>query len=85
MDEEMKIEVVNMRKRDNGKVKAYADVMLADAYVVKGFRIVEGEEGLFVGFPQQAGKNGKWYNMFQTMDEAARQRLCDIVLASYTE
>ena len=80
-----KIDVVNLKRQDNGKIKAFADVMLDEAYVVKGFRVVEGEKGLFVGFPQQPGKDGRWYNRFQAMNETAKNRLSEIVLATYLE
>lgn len=80
-----KIEVVNLRRFDNGKLKAFADVLFNESYVVKGFRIVEGKNGLFVGFPQENGKNGKWYSTFQAINEGARDRLSEIVLASYLD
>ena len=80
-----KIEVVNLRRLDNGKIKAFADIMLDDTYVVKGFRVVEGSEGLFVGFPQQNGKNGKWYDVFQAVNDEAKSRLSEIVMTSYSE
>ena len=80
-----KIEVVNLRRFENGKLKAFADVLFDESYVVKGFRIVEGKEGLFVGFPQQNGKDGRWYNIFQAANDGVRDRLSEIVLASYLE
>lgn len=85
MSEMTKIEVINLRRFDNGKLKAFADVMFDESYVVKGFRIAEGENGLFVGFPQERGKNGRWYNSFLAMNDGAKDRLSEIVLASYLE
>ena len=80
-----KIEVVSMKKLDNGKIKAFADLMLEKSYIVRGFRVVEGNEGLFVGFPQQNGKNGKWYDVFLDANEEIRSEISESVLASYQE
>ena len=80
-----KIEVVNLRRLENGKLKAFADVLLDETYLVKGFRIAEGSEGLFVGFPQQNGKNGRWYDTFQAINDEAKKRLSEIVMAAYME
>ena len=85
MNGQTKIEVINLRRFDNGKLKAFADVLFDESFVVKGFRIVEGKDGLFVGFPQENGKNGRWYNTFQVTNDGVKNQLCEIVLASYLE
>ncbi|MGH9323669.1 MAG: septation protein SpoVG family protein [Vicinamibacteria bacterium] len=41
------------RKKD-GKIVAFADVDVADGVTVKGFRVVQGERGLFAGVPQRS-------------------------------
>jgi len=81
----MKIEVIKIRRMDTGKLRAFVDVMFGGEYVVKGFKVIETSEGLFIGMPQQAGKNGKWYNTFDTTDDGAKQRLNEVILASYME
>ena len=80
-----KMEVVNLRRMDNGKVKAFADVLFDESYVVKGFRVVEGSEGMFVGFPQTSGKNGKWYDVFQAVNNEVKDIISEAVMASYQE
>lgn len=68
-----------------GAVKAVCDVSISDEFVVKGFRIVEGKKGLFVGVPQEPGKNGKWYNSAFPLTAEARQALNKAVLTAYEE
>ena len=81
----MKIEVIALRRYENSKLKAFVDVLFDDSYVVKGFRIVDSDKGLFVGMPQQMGRNGKWYDIFQPINEEIRQKLCETILACYAE
>jgi len=85
MNTMIKIEVVSLRRFDNGKLKAYADVLFDESFMVKGFRIAEGKNGLFVGYPQQNGKDGKWYNIFHAINKESSNRLSEAVLASYME
>ena len=85
MNGQSKIEVMNIRRLDGSKIKAYADVMFDETYLVKGFRIVEGKDGLFVGFPQEVGKNGRWYNKFEVVDEGAKKTLSELVMTSCAE
>ena len=46
----------------DGPLKAFADVAVNDAVLVKGFRVVDGKKGLFVGMPQERSKQGKWFD-----------------------
>lgn len=80
-----KIEVMGLRKLENGKIKAFADLLFDDSYIVKGFRIVDGNEGRFVGFPQQLSKGGKWFDIFLAVNDEIKEVISEKVLASYQE
>jgi len=84
MDALGKIDVLGLRRLENGKLKAFVDLLFNDAFIVKGFRVVEGSEGMFVGFPQQMSK-GKWYDVFLPASDEIREVISNKVLASYQE
>lgn len=66
-----------------GATKAFCDVEIAHAFLVKGLRVVEGKNGLFVSMPQEAGKDGNWYDTVIPLSKEARQRVSDLVLGAY--
>ncbi len=83
MAEGVSLEVVRLRRFDgDSKLKAFVDIAIGD-FIIKGFRIVQGEKGLFLGLPQEKGKDGKWYDAFYPKTKEARQNLTDAVLAAY--
>ena len=52
-------EVKRLYKFDNdGATKAMVDVAVNEEILIKGFKVVNGKNGLFVGLPSQPGKNG---------------------------
>jgi stage V sporulation protein G len=58
----MKIIRMNLLKNDSGsKTAAFFDIQTQDGIVIKGFRIVNGSNGLFVSSPNEKGKDGKYY------------------------
>jgi stage V sporulation protein G len=58
----MKIIRMNLLKNDSGsKTAAFFDIQTQDGIVLKGFRIVNGSNGLFVSSPNEKGKDGKYY------------------------
>lgn len=68
----------------DSKLKAFVDISLGDL-VVKGLRIVEGKEGLFVGMPRHQGKDGQWYDTVSATTKELKQELTELVLSAYKE
>ena len=68
----------------NGSTKAFCDVAVASAYLIKGIRVVDGKKGLFVSLPREQGKNGQWYETVVPLTKEARERLAEVVLEAYS-
>lgn len=72
-----------------GKIKAIASVSLDEKYVVKNLRVVDGNKGLFVAFPQETyqDKAGKTHysNIFFPTTNSAKYDLEDAVLNAYRQ
>ncbi len=56
----MKIE--RMTKGNWGKIRAFFDLQTEEGFTIKGFKLVEGINGLFVGFPSQKGNEEEYYD-----------------------
>ena len=50
------------RLPDAGSLKAFADIAVNDALVIRGVRILEGKKGLFVSLPKEQAKDNRWYD-----------------------
>ena len=77
------IEVARLHRFDNGSsLKAFADVIIGEV-LVKGVRIIEGNNGLFVTMPKSQGKDGKWYPTVALVDKSMQDELQEVVLGAY--
>ncbi|MFA6142188.1 MAG: SpoVG family protein [Candidatus Omnitrophota bacterium] len=82
--EDLKIAVSRLHKLDGtGATKAFCDLSILDSFVIKGLRVVEGEKGLFVSMPQEAGKDGKWYSTVIPLNREIKDEIEKIVLEAY--
>ena len=54
----MKID--RMTKGSWGKIRAFFDLQTSEGFTIKGFKLVEGINGLFVGFPSQKGNDDEY-------------------------
>ena len=77
----MKIE--RMNKGTWGKLRAFFDVQTDEGFTIKGFKIVEGINGLFVSPPSQKGEDDEYYDTIfiapelreELKKEAAKKRM----------
>ena len=86
MENKVEVNVERVYRLDgDSALKGFADISICKSIVVKGLRIVAGKNGLFVGMPQQLGKDGKWHNRVALMDESLKDRLNELVLSAFGE
>ena len=76
----MKIE--RMNKGSWGKLRAFFDLRTSDGFVIKGFKIVEGINGLFVGMPSVQNKEGEYYDSVFA-DKDLRDELEKLAIREY--
>jgi len=79
----MKFEVTRIYTLENdGPTKAFCDLTIDGQITVKGFRVVEGRNGLFAGYPRE-GKDGKWFLQAFPVTDDAKEKLNEAVLKAY--
>ncbi|MBF0485229.1 MAG: septation protein SpoVG family protein [Candidatus Omnitrophica bacterium] len=72
-----------VRLPDAGGLKAFADVSVNDALVIKGVRVVAGKKGIFVSMPQELGKDERWYDRVVCKSAGVYEDLSRLVIEYY--
>jgi stage V sporulation protein G len=84
VSEDLRLAVTRMHKLNgDGALKAFCDISVLDSLVINGLRVVEGKDGLFVGMPQETGKDGKWYNTVIPLRREIKDEIEKVVLEAY--
>ena len=78
------MKISRMRKGEWGKVRAFFDVETSEGFTLKGFKLVEGISGLFVGFPSAKGNDGDYHDMVW-LEKEPKVELNDIALQMYND
>ena len=71
-----------MNKGSWGKVRAFFDITTSEGFTLKGFKIIEGINGLFVSMPSQKGSDGEYYDSIYASKEL-RDQLNQLALNEY--
>jgi len=64
-------------------IKAFADIEISGAILVKGLQVLDGKNGLFVSMPRQKGRDNIWYETVRTLTPEVKDRVTTTVLAAY--
>ena len=66
-----------------GSLKAFCDLAIGEMFLIRGVRVIEGKQGLFVSMPRQQGKDGKWYETVAMLSKEVNAEVKKVVLEEY--
>jgi stage V sporulation protein G len=69
--------------QDDGKMKAVANLVLEDCFVVKNVRVIDGKNGLFVSMPSRKNADGKYSDICFPIRSEVREQIENEVLEAY--
>ena len=73
-----------MNKGSWGKIRAFFDLKTEEGFTMKGFKLVEGINGLFVGFPSQKGGDGEYHDTIWA-DRELKDKVTEIACSAYND
>ena len=83
--ETIDIKVIKVhRLPQDSRIKAFVDLGINDALLIKGIRIVQGKKGLFISMPVEQGKNERWYEQVRCLNQDIRSLIAQKVLEAYS-
>ena len=71
-----------MNKGNWGKIRAFFDLQTEDGFTLKGFKLVEGINGLFVGFPSQKGSDDEYHDTIWG-DRDVKEQVNQLAIKTY--
>ena len=66
-----------------GKVRAFFDLTTKDGFTIKGFKLIEGINGLFVSMPSQKGNDDEYYDTVWIDSKQLREELTTLAISEY--
>ena len=77
------MKISRMNKGNWGKVRAFFDLTTQDGFTIKGFKLIEGINGLFVSVPSQKGNDDEYYDTVWVESKQLREELSTLAIQEY--
>jgi len=71
-----------MNKGEWGKIRAFFDLKTDEGFILKGFKLINGTNGMFVGFPSQKGQDDVYYDTIYA-DKELKERVNEVAMKYY--
>ena len=81
----MTITDVKVFLRPADPLKAFANIVIDDAFIIKNIKIIEGKNGLFIAMPSQKNKNGEYRDIAHPLKTETRIELEKLIIDKYNE
>ena len=70
-------------KKDLEWLKGVASITIDDCFVVKGIKIVNGKNGLFISMPNQKSANGEYKDIAFPISAETREQITNAIMEEY--
>lgn len=77
------VRIKKVKVNDNKKVVAKASVTFDSSFVVHGFSIVNGKNGLFVSMPTYKRKDGDYIDIAHPITAHGREAIIKLIMDAY--
>lgn len=79
----MEITEVRVTLRDEERLKGFANVTFDNAFVIRGMKIIQGNEGFFVAMPSRKRPNGSYQDIAHPVNREMRRLIEEKVIEAY--
>ena len=81
----MEITEVRITLRDEERLKAFANITFDNAFVIRGLKVINGNEGYFVSMPSRKRSDGTHQDIAHPVNNEMRRLIEEKVLQAYEE
>lgn len=79
----MNITDVKVFIRENNQLKAFVNIVIEDAFIIRNIKVIEGEKGLFVAMPSRRVSNGEYRDIAHPINTETRKKVENIIIKNY--
>lgn len=77
---DVRVKLLNNQENNH---KAICSFTIDNCFVVHDVKVIQGDNGLFVGMPRRLTKSGEWKDVAHCLDNETREMLFGKILEAY--
>ncbi len=82
---QIRITEIRVSLRDDEKLKAFVTITLEECFVIRGMKIIKGNQGMFVAMPSRRKPDGQYQDICHPINQSTREEIEAQILEKYRE
>lgn len=79
----MQISEIRVYLANEGKLRAYATMVIDGCFIIRDMKVIQGEHGMFVSMPSKRRKDGTFKDVAHPVNQDARKTIEDKIIGEY--
>ena len=79
----MNITDVKVFLRESNQLKAFVNIVIDDAFIVRNIKVIEGDNGLFVAMPSRRVSSGEYRDIAHPINTETRNMIEGVIIEKY--
>ena len=79
------VEMRTIFKNENSPLKATANIVIEDCFVIRNIKLIDNGQGIFLSMPSFKGRDGKWYSICHPVTSECREEIQKAVIEAYRQ
>ena len=81
----MNITDVKVFLRESNQLKAFVNIVIDDAFIIRNIKVIEGDNGLFVAMPSRRVSSGEYRDIAHPINTETRNMIEHVIVEKYKE
>ena len=81
----MNITDVKVFLRESNQLKAFVNIVIDDAFIIRNIKVIEGDNGLFVAMPSRRVSSGEYRDIAHPINTETRNMIEGVIIEKYKE
>ena len=81
----MNITDVKVFLRESNQLKAFVNMVIDDAFIIRNIKVIEGDNGLFVAMPSRRVSSGEYRDIAHPINTETRTLIENVIIEKYKE
>ena len=79
----MEITEIKVYPANEGKLKAYATMVIENCFIIRDLKVIQSEKGMFVSMPSRRKKDGSFKDIAHPLNQETRQLIEKSIIEEY--
>ena len=79
----MEITEIKVYPANEGKLKAYATMVIENCFIIRDLKVIQSEKGMFVSMPSRRKKDGSFKDIAHPLNQETRQLIEKSIISEY--